>query len=166
MDPSKDDARLVDAWRDLLDRHARTTSALERSLHEHGLGVSEYEVLERLATGEKDERRMQELAEAVHLSQSALSRVVARLEADGLVVRSMCAEDRRGHLRLPHRRRPRALRRGASRAPRRAGAGAQRRRPQRATASGSQPMIDVPQRSPRTYTGTDSTVKIAPVSRA
>jgi DNA-binding MarR family transcriptional regulator len=92
----KDDARLVDAWRELLDRHARTTAALERSLHEHGLGVSEYEVLERLATGEQDERRMQDLAEAVHLSQSALSRVVARLEADGLVVRAMCSTDRRG----------------------------------------------------------------------
>ena len=96
VDPSQDDTRLVEAWRELLDRHARTTSALERSLHEHGLGVSEYEVLERLATGEKDERRMQDLAEAVHLSQSALSRVVARLEADGLVTRAMCAEDRRG----------------------------------------------------------------------
>jgi DNA-binding MarR family transcriptional regulator len=32
----------------------------------------------------------------VHLSQSALSRVVARLEEQGLVVRSMCTEDRRG----------------------------------------------------------------------
>ena len=90
LDHSQDDTRLVEAWRELLDRHARTTSALERSLHEHGLGVSEYEVLERLATGEKDERRMQDLAEAVHLSQSALSRVVARLEADGLVMRA-CA---------------------------------------------------------------------------
>jgi DNA-binding MarR family transcriptional regulator len=96
LDPSRDDAQLVGAWRDLLDRHARTVSALERSLHEHGLGVSEYEVLERLATADKDEHRMQELAAAVHLSQSALSRVVARLEADGLVVRAMCAEDRRG----------------------------------------------------------------------
>ena len=96
MSHPQDDTRLVEAWRDLLDRHARTTSALERSLHEHGLGVSEYEVLERLATGEKDERRMQDLAEAVHLSQSALSRVVARLEDDGLVMRTMCTEDRRG----------------------------------------------------------------------
>jgi DNA-binding MarR family transcriptional regulator len=93
---AEDDTRLVTAWRDLLDRHARTTSALERSLHEHGLGVSEYEVLERLATGEEDERRMQDLADAVHLSQSALSRVVARLEGDGLVVRTMCTSDRRG----------------------------------------------------------------------
>lgn len=88
---------LVEVWRDLLERHARTTSALERRLqHEHALGVSEYEVLERLATSDKDAQRMQELAEAAYLSQSALSRVVARLEADGLVQRGMCPEDRRG----------------------------------------------------------------------
>ena len=86
---------LVAEWRGLLERHARTTASLERRLqHDHGLGVSEYEVLERLA-GTKD-ARMQELADAVHLSQSALSRVVARLEADGLVMRGMCPEDRRG----------------------------------------------------------------------
>ena len=91
------DTELVDAWRELLERHARTTSALERRLqHEHGLGVSEYEVLDRLACSGKDDCRMQELAEAVHLSQSALSRVVARLEADGLVTRGMCPSDRRG----------------------------------------------------------------------
>ena len=94
--PSPEEDRLIEIWRELLDRHARATSALERSLHEHGLGVSEYEVLERLATGDTEERRMQELAEAVHLSQSALSRVVARLEADGLVTRAMCSTDRRG----------------------------------------------------------------------
>jgi DNA-binding MarR family transcriptional regulator len=93
------DQQLVEVWRDLLDRHARTTSSLERRLqHDHGLGVSEYEVLERLAGGPAEERRMQELAEAVHLSQSALSRVVARLEADGLVTRGMCPNDRRGIL--------------------------------------------------------------------
>jgi DNA-binding MarR family transcriptional regulator len=87
----------VDVWHELLGRHARTTTALERRLHEqHGLGVSEYEVLERLAAPDKEQRRMQELAEAVHLSQSALSRVVGRLEAEGLVTRGMCPEDRRG----------------------------------------------------------------------
>jgi DNA-binding MarR family transcriptional regulator len=56
--------------------------------------VSEFEVLERLATA--DGSRVQELAGAVHLSQSALSRTVARLEKDGLVHRSMCEDDRRG----------------------------------------------------------------------
>ena len=39
---------------------------------------------------------MQELGDAVHLSQSAISRVVARLEEHGMVTRGMCAEDRRG----------------------------------------------------------------------
>jgi DNA-binding MarR family transcriptional regulator len=90
------DTGLVDEWRALLARYARTVSALERRLNEeHHLGVSEYEVLERLATG-KSNQRMQELADAVHLSQSALSRVVGRLEAENLVTRGMCPEDRRG----------------------------------------------------------------------
>ena len=40
--------------------------------------------------------RVQNLVGRVHLSQSALSRLIARLEKDGLVERSMCAEDRRG----------------------------------------------------------------------
>ena len=91
------DQAVVEAWRELVDRHARATSALEHALRaEHALGVSEYEVLERLASPDKDEHRMQELADNVHLSQSALSRVVARLEADGLVTRAICSEDRRG----------------------------------------------------------------------
>ena len=88
---------LVDEWRGLLATHARVHGALERALRPHDLGVSEYEVLERLASERPDEqRRMQELGEAVHLSQSALSRVVGRLEHDGLVQRGMCPEDRRG----------------------------------------------------------------------
>jgi DNA-binding MarR family transcriptional regulator len=58
--------------------------------------VSEFEVLERLAEGGPELRRMHDLGDAVHLSQSALSRVVARLEKDGLVERGMCKDDRRG----------------------------------------------------------------------
>jgi DNA-binding MarR family transcriptional regulator len=87
---------LVDAWRDLLDSHARTHGALERALKEHDLGVSEFEVLERLMSDSAEQRRMQELGRAVHLSQSALSRVVGRLEQDGLVSRGLCPQDRRG----------------------------------------------------------------------
>lgn len=71
--------------------------ALERELqHNHGIGVSEFEALERLAEGGKDQYRAQELTEAVHLTQSASSRVVARLEREGLVTRAMCSADRRG----------------------------------------------------------------------
>jgi DNA-binding MarR family transcriptional regulator len=91
------DASLVASWRDLADRHARITCALERVLQdEHGLGVSEFEVLERLAEGPKDQHRMQELADSVYLSQSALSRLIGRLEGEGLVSRAICSEDRRG----------------------------------------------------------------------
>ena len=58
------DTKLVDAWRDLLAQHARAQCALERALKEHDLGVSEYEVLERLAGGDDAERRMQDLGAA------------------------------------------------------------------------------------------------------
>jgi len=90
----------VTEWRDLLARHAATACALDRELNDrHGLGMSEFEVLERLAesvSGGCAQLRVQELAGAVHLSQSALSRLIGRLEKDGLVERAMCDADRRG----------------------------------------------------------------------
>ena len=89
------DDPLVDEWRELLSRHARTVCALDRELHDrHGIGMSEFEVLERLVATEG--ARVQELAGVLHLSQSALSRAIARLEKDGLVNRAMCPDDRRG----------------------------------------------------------------------
>jgi DNA-binding MarR family transcriptional regulator len=94
---SASEQALVESWRALADRHARVTCALERVLQdEHGLGVSEFEVMERLAATDKDQHRMQELAESVYLSQSALSRLIGRLESEGLVTRAICSEDRRG----------------------------------------------------------------------
>lgn len=88
---------IVTEWRYLAARHAAVCAALERELGaRHGLGLSEYEVLERLAENEQHKFRVQELAEAVHLSQSTLSRLIARLEQSGLAQRSMCDADRRG----------------------------------------------------------------------
>src|SRR5947209_15290182 len=88
---------LISEWHELLERHARVHSALDRALNdEHQLGVSEFEVLDRLAAFQEDGCRIQELSGTVHLSQSALSRVVARLETEGLVKRAMCEQDRRG----------------------------------------------------------------------
>jgi DNA-binding MarR family transcriptional regulator len=91
---------VVMAWRDIAACHAAVCAALERELGErHGLGVSDFEVLARLAeakAGAEDEFRAQDLAEAVHLSQSALSRLVDRLARHGLVDRCVCDFDRRG----------------------------------------------------------------------
>ncbi len=87
----------VAAWRALAARHAIISCALDRELGErHGLGVSDFEVLERLAETENRKFRVQELADAVHLSQSALSRLIGRLEQHGLVERCLCDLDRRG----------------------------------------------------------------------
>ncbi|MFE9609761.1 MarR family winged helix-turn-helix transcriptional regulator [Streptomyces sp. NPDC006012] len=93
------EGRLEDRWRDILSVHARTLCEIDRVLHPHGLGASDFEVLDILAAEsprEGDQCRVQNLAGRVHLSQSALSRLIARLEKDGLVERSVCAEDRRG----------------------------------------------------------------------
>ncbi|MEU6917130.1 MarR family winged helix-turn-helix transcriptional regulator [Streptomyces olindensis] len=92
-------ARLEERWRDILSAHARTMCEIDRVLHPHGLGASDFEVLDMLATAapeEAEQCRVQNLVGRVHLSQSALSRLIARLEKDGLVTRSVCVEDRRG----------------------------------------------------------------------
>jgi DNA-binding MarR family transcriptional regulator len=95
MAAKKAEQALVDQWREMLALHARTQCELDRALHQHGLCGSDFEVLDVLS-GESCAFRVQEISERVHLSQSALSRLIARLEKDGLVERGMCAEDRRG----------------------------------------------------------------------
>ncbi|AGS67863.1 MarR family winged helix-turn-helix transcriptional regulator [Streptomyces collinus] len=93
------DARLEERWRDILSVHARTMCEIDRVLHPHGLGASDFEVLDLLAAeapAHGDQCRVQNLVGRVHLSQSALSRLIGRLEKEGLVERSVCAEDRRG----------------------------------------------------------------------
>jgi len=87
---------LVGEWHEILDRHARVSCALTHALeHQHGLGMSEFEVLERLASEGDCSVRVADIADHVHLSQSALSRVIDRLEKHGLVKRGVCENDRR-----------------------------------------------------------------------
>ncbi len=89
--------QLLDRWSELETEHARVREAMEHALQrEHRLSLSEYEVLRRLAESPEGHRRIQELAEEIHLSQSALSRLVQRLEDDGYVCRNVCDHDRRG----------------------------------------------------------------------
>jgi DNA-binding MarR family transcriptional regulator len=80
-----------------MSRYHRVSCVLDRALQtEHGVSASEFAVLEQLAeAGPECGLRMHELGEHAHVTQSALSRLIARLEADGLVERTMCADDRR-----------------------------------------------------------------------
>lgn len=88
---------LVGEWRRLAARHALVAEALERELQRrHGVSMTEFEVLQRLAEADEQHRRIQELADEVHISQSALSRLVSRLTEAGLADRKSCADDRRG----------------------------------------------------------------------
>lgn len=91
------DEKLAESWHELMGRYNQLACRLDRELGaEHDLTSSEFEVLQLLANAKPDGKvRMADLAERVHLSQSALSRLVSRLEKDGLVCRNTCSDDRR-----------------------------------------------------------------------
>jgi DNA-binding MarR family transcriptional regulator len=85
------------AWRGLLRVHSSLTKALDAELvREHGLPLSSYEVLLFLAEAPDGRLRMSELADGVLLSRSGLTRLVDRMEAEGLLRRERCEDDARG----------------------------------------------------------------------
>jgi DNA-binding MarR family transcriptional regulator len=103
--PRQGTSGLDDEWRTLLARHATVSCALEKALHDsHGLGVSEFQTLDDLVSARCGGYKMAELTHVSYLSQSALSRAVARLERDGLVERSLCDDDRRAIIVKPTER--------------------------------------------------------------
>ena len=65
-------------------------------LAEHNLGNVDFEVLMRLARSPGGRLRMTDLAAQTGLSTSGVTRVVDRLERDGLATRQACPTDRRG----------------------------------------------------------------------
>ena len=86
------------AWRGMLRVHSDMTRVLDAELtHRHGLPLSSYEVLLFLADSPDGRMRMSELADSVLLSRSGLTRLVDRLERDGLLEREQCEEDARGY---------------------------------------------------------------------
>jgi DNA-binding MarR family transcriptional regulator len=87
----------VESWRSLSATHAAVHAALDSELRrEHDLSAVEFEVLECISRCDAGQARMQEISSFAHLTQSTASRVVARLEDEGLAVRKMCPDDRRG----------------------------------------------------------------------
>jgi DNA-binding MarR family transcriptional regulator len=84
------------AWQTLRLAHDRVAARLGSALAaECGLAINEFDVLLYLGAHHADEMRAGALRDAVALSQPALSRLIARLEARGLIARSPAADDRR-----------------------------------------------------------------------
>jgi DNA-binding MarR family transcriptional regulator len=89
-------ARLA-VWQAYLRTHATIISLLERYLlREQELPLLWYDTLDRLSQAGQYGLRLQELAEAINLSQSGLTRLLDRMVAADLVVRRPCTQDRRG----------------------------------------------------------------------
>ncbi len=87
----------LEAWRTFLEAHARIVEVLTRELKEaEGLPLTWYDVLVQLQEAPEHRLRMQELADAVLLSKSGVTRLVDRMERAGMVTRSRCTDDRRG----------------------------------------------------------------------
>ena len=85
------------AWRGMLRVHSALVKALDAELIAvHGLPLTSYEVLINLQAAPGRRRRMAELADSVLLSRSGTTRLVDRLERDGLLERDTCDSDGRG----------------------------------------------------------------------
>ena len=85
------------AWGGFLRAHARLVRALDEELREaHDMPLGTFDVLIQLSRAPDSRLRMRDLADAIVLSRSGLTRLVDRLVRDGLVRREKCGDDARG----------------------------------------------------------------------
>src|SRR3954466_11482909 len=94
--PELTEAELA-VWRGFV----RVQTALARQLdaeldHSHGIPLTSYEVLINLQMAPDRRLRMADLADRSLLSRSGMTRLVDRLERQGLLVRDTCVSDARG----------------------------------------------------------------------
>ena len=91
------DEQKLAAWRSFLTAHAALIDTIEHELAEVKVRpLGWYDVLFALAEAPGQRLRMHELANAIVLSRSGLTRLVDRLEAEGLLIRERSGDDRRG----------------------------------------------------------------------
>jgi len=90
------DSRWAEVWEALVETPFGLYSTWEQRLeHACGLPALHFHVLQTLAEANEGRLRLQELAEAVRHSQSGTTRLVDRLEREGLIGRHSCEADRR-----------------------------------------------------------------------
>ncbi|MEA2448147.1 MAG: hypothetical protein QOG63_79 [Thermoleophilaceae bacterium] len=92
---ASDDERRA-AWRELVETHGGLMDRLAAELQaESGLPMTWYDVLLHLSDPPASSMRMHELADAVVISKSGLTRMVDRMEEEGLLAREAIPGDRR-----------------------------------------------------------------------
>ncbi|MGA9598252.1 MAG: MarR family transcriptional regulator [Acidimicrobiia bacterium] len=90
------DNEALAAWRALLEVHQRLTADMDATLRaEHNLPLAWYDVLVQLIEADRP-LRMHELADRALFSRTECTRVVARMEAAGLVAKEPDPHDGRG----------------------------------------------------------------------
>ncbi|MDQ3910948.1 MAG: MarR family transcriptional regulator [Actinomycetota bacterium] len=84
------------AWSGFIRAHASIVKELDAELRAaHGLPLSSFDVLVQLSLAANGRMQMYELAEAVHISRSGLTRLADRLERQGLIERHRDERDPR-----------------------------------------------------------------------
>ncbi|MFC9972555.1 MarR family winged helix-turn-helix transcriptional regulator [Spirillospora sp. NPDC127200] len=84
-------------WRTMLRAQVQISRRLQADLlADHDLALGSYDVLMHLGESPEGRLRMNDLADRVLLSRSGLTRLVDRLQREGLVVRESCSSDARG----------------------------------------------------------------------
>ncbi|PAD34145.1 MarR family winged helix-turn-helix transcriptional regulator [Terribacillus saccharophilus] len=89
----------MDEWLSLDNLQLKIKKELETVLQkEYNLSIKEFYVLYYLSKAPEKKLRLQQLQELIGLSQSALSRLVANMEASscGALQKHVCTDDRRG----------------------------------------------------------------------
>jgi DNA-binding MarR family transcriptional regulator len=85
-----------ETWLRIVQVHDRITRRVDSVLHrQHGLSLTGFEALRRIAESSGERATMGEVAEALGLSRPGVTSTVSRLVADGLVRRERVGSDKR-----------------------------------------------------------------------
>jgi DNA-binding MarR family transcriptional regulator len=88
--------RAAETWLRIVQVHDRITRRVDSALHrQHGLSLTGFEALRRIADAPGERASMGEVADAIGLSRAGVTSTVNRLVAEGLVLRERADGDKR-----------------------------------------------------------------------
>ena len=88
--------RAAETWLRIVQVHDRITRRVDSALHrQHGISLTGFEALRRLAEAPGERASRGEVAEALGLSRPGVTNTVNRLVAEGLVLRERGGRDKR-----------------------------------------------------------------------